>query len=568
MIKNRSLPAILRRMIEPILAGVGFLGLFLSLSYLAPGGPQGSDVLGYITVGIVGSKAMGGFYNRYFHILLQRIFIKLAPTPLQGAQFYWAFLVASVCLLVYLGARLFSKRSHPLHGLIALGLFLSIAAIADSDGITQVDLTAMFVVALLVVTYLLSARVEHRSKWLIMLFGLLFYLAFKTKETTLPAGILIVGLGFITENKFNWLFFRKNFLYLLAGAAAGLVFFAIWTWLAVGDPLFGLRPSEFIDYLSSYGQTQTGGQNGLGNWYDSFFFTTLLVPFILYLLSGLRTNDLAVTRRLVWLVPLALIILLSISIGNKWGFDPRFVFPVLPAICLLVPQLFNFELPTARRDQLAAAILFLAGLVVLVLVRLLMKFLLPKLGWNITTYVNVVLYPVLITCLLAIYYFSSRPGIKTSTVTFILLVGLLVSPLVRNFKVLFITHDNLKNSQIIFYPFSAFSNQLVYSPRMEMYISANIWSILGNPFSTKNVDEVVNAFDIYFNVNSSRDNFTIDSPNQDNILGVLNKGYGYILLSQASWQSLVTDPQVLLVAEQKYQIFHDPKNLLILLEAR
>src|SRR5271157_1109600 len=217
----------LLRHIEPVLVIVGSIVLYIAFAFYAPGGPLGTDVMDYINTGLNGLKVGEGSLDRYFHIFLQRIFLKVAPTPLQGVQLYWAFLITSTCVLIYICARIISQNSTPLHGLLAVALFLSIGAIAASAGDTGIDITAMFVVILIVTVYLLSARAEHRSMVLVALLGFLFYLGFKTKETTPPAGILVLGLGFNGESKFDKSLFLKNILFFFGGVLVSIVFFAI-----------------------------------------------------------------------------------------------------------------------------------------------------------------------------------------------------------------------------------------------------------------------------------------------------------------------------------------------------
>ena len=556
------------RLIETVLAGLGFLGMYVLLAYFAPGGITGTDVIGYVVVGMNGSKATGAFLNRYFHILLQRIFVQAAPTPLQGVQYYWAFLIASICLLIYLSARLFSPNSRPIHGVLAVGLFLSIAALADSAGSTDIDLTAMFIVLAIVTVYLLYLRSGLRSRWLIALLGVLFYLAFKTKETTLVSGLLVFGFGFDADEHFSFRRFFRNLLIFAGGCLIGLFVFALWTWLVVGDPLYGIRPSEYLGYLTSYATAfpSGGAQNGIADWLSGFFFSSLLVITLLYILSGIKGSGFSLPRRLVWLYPLALILFLSLSIGNRYGFSPRFAYPALPVLCLLGVQLLRFDPPANRAAWREAAIWTAAGLVMVVLCRLALKYVVPKIGWDSLEFYYVVFAPLLIMGILAIGFLVSQVGMKTSILLSLLILSLLITPLTRNFKVTVLTHPNQVNAAPVYYPFQSFSDEIHFTPAMRMFIADDVWVVMGNPWSTKNIDEVVDVFDVSFRANAQRSNITFSGLKSDNLDAVLDQSYTYLLFSQTDWDLFAADPAALAQVQQHYRVFHDPQNLLVFLQ--
>lgn len=559
--------------IETILVAAGSIGLYVFLAFFGQGGLVGTDILANMDIALNGIKSTANAYNRYFYLLLERIFIKIAPTPLLGAQWYWAFLIAASGLLIYLGGRLFSPRSRPLYGLMAVVTFLSIGDIGGSNGTPEVDLAAMLMVAGLILIYLLSARQKHRSRWLIALFGFFLYLAFRTKETCLPASILVIGFGFTEQDQFNGTAFAKNLLILLGGFLAGLVFFALCMWAFVGDPLFGLRFSELRAYLASYAiPEEVGSQqpNGLANWFSGYFFVDLLLPFLLYILSGLKVVhlNLNMTRRWVWSVPLAMILFVTVTIGNRWGLEGRFVLGAFPAICLLWPQSLDLDIPRDERNRNAAGLLFGGGLAAIVGIRLIMRVLLPKLGWDTLTFLNVVLYPILLVCVLFIYFIFTKPGLKTSIVICLLVIAMIVSPIVGNFNSIFINGDNQTTANVVFYPFSSFSKQIVFTPQMRMYISTDTWGAVGNPYYTKNIDKVISVFDVYFDAYSTRGNFTYSNFNIDDAPAILSSNYTYLLLARADWRLLAKNPNATSLVQQKYQVFFDPQMIIVLLKAR
>ena len=151
------------------------IGVLFSL--YARGGPNSSDITLYMNVGMNRIK-MPFILNRYFHVFLQTIFVRLAPSPLQGYHAFWGFIVGINTLLVYLGARMALKRSNPLHGVLAVLIFFSFSAVAETAGVIVVDFTAMTMIALFFLLYLFSAKQGHRNPWLVGALGFVLYLAF------------------------------------------------------------------------------------------------------------------------------------------------------------------------------------------------------------------------------------------------------------------------------------------------------------------------------------------------------------------------------------------------------
>ena len=89
---NRTVPALAHAIyfsladhIETIFVAAGSIGSFVLLAFLGQGGLVGTDILADINIALNGIKATTTAYNRYFYLLLERIFLKIAPTPLSWA---------------------------------------------------------------------------------------------------------------------------------------------------------------------------------------------------------------------------------------------------------------------------------------------------------------------------------------------------------------------------------------------------------------------------------------------------------------------------------------------------
>jgi len=560
--------ALYLRQLEVVLMGLAFLGLYLVLANYALGGPLSSDILGYMNASLHNTK---GTYvlNRYFHILLQKIFLELAPDPLTGVQHYWAFLTAGTVLLIYAGARWMSNRSTFLHGILATVIFFSMPPVARSAGIAFVDTTAMFMVALLTVVYIISLRKSHSIAWLIALWGCLLYLAFRTKEVTLIVGILIPGFGFHND-KFSARLFWRNLVWMSAGFLAGILIFAIWNGLVLGDFLFGLRLSELRAFRATYiHNAQVASPSGSQNWYD-YLLADLWLPFLFYLVSSIKLSEADPRLRFIWPVPLLLIAFLTITINNQWGLPYRYFMPALPIMAMISPQFLVLRSDSKKENTLLASIL-LPGTIAVYLFRLLLHWLSPQWGWDITVLLSVVVEPILLTLFLVTTITTQRLSTKTSALLAILLIALLITPVRRNYKTMLIQRPNWESSQQAFYPFSAFKEELQYTPHMRAYVVLPLWETVGFASITKNLDEVICAYNVYFNAYATRENFyvTWQTDPQALLNDILTGDYTHVLLRLSDWQNITEDfPQAYPSLTQRYDLFSEPGNLLVLLKAK
>ncbi len=560
--------------VELTLALLGVVTLYFLLAIFAPGGPLSTDVIGYANVGIAGLREPA-ILNRYFHVFLQLVFIKLAPTPLAGMQDFWAFLIAGTCGLIYLAARTFSHHSHVLHGLLAVGLFLSINEIADTAGITHVDITAMFMMMLFTVTLILSARLNHRSIGLLMLLGFLLYLAFRTKETTLVVGIPLLGLGMAGEKPFDWRQFLRKLLYVFIGILLGVIFFILLDVVFLHDPWFGFRLSELHIFFSNYVGNLLGAEKipGSTNWYTEYLFAGLLLPFTLYVISAAKTareQEAYPGLRLVWLIPLAVITFVILAVNSQWGLAPRYVLTILPFICFLGPQYLNLDLSanSSNRQRLWAVLIFVIGLALTVIVRLLIRVFMPRLGWDIASFLAIVFIPILFSIILAFSFYWKAPSQIVSSLMAVLIIAIIAIPLVTNAKTVVLVHPNQNESQNLFYPFSAFPDQIHYTQGMNMYVSLNTFSAVSMSTFVKDRSELSALFNVYFAAGSTKTNFTLASDSVDMAADLLQSNFNYALISRSEWNDINQDSLISSQLDQRYQVILEDRNLVVLLKPK
>jgi hypothetical protein len=228
------------------LAG-GFICLWLFLNKYALGGPNSSDVTWYYHVGASNLKEPF-ILNRYFHIFLQKFFVGTQPDPIQGLQFILEFFSSHPPAISSTWRKAaFSPPPAAPGTAYWRGAFFSLPAIREVSGIPYVDVTAMMMLSALLLVYVLSANVDHQKRSLLILFGCLLFLGFKTKETVLPGAIMLLGFG-IKDSRIAWRLWGKRVLWILVGLLTGLVLFTLLNALVLHDVLFGCvqRICEFI----------------------------------------------------------------------------------------------------------------------------------------------------------------------------------------------------------------------------------------------------------------------------------------------------------------------------------
>ncbi len=546
--------------IEVGLAVTVSLVIGILFAIFAQGGPKSSDITLYLNVGMNGIK-MPFILNRYFHIFMQTIFVKAAPSPLQGYHAFWGFIVGVNTCLIYLTARKVLKRSSLIHGILAVMIFFSFSAIAETAGVIVVDFTAMTMIAAFFFIYLLSLNKGHSNPWLVGALGFVLYLAFKTKETTLPAAVLLIGLGWANGEKFNLRRLAKNALWVLCGGVGGVVFFGILSWIFLGDPFFGLRVSEWREFLGTYAVYSSRvldtmnalGDGNLDDWYKGYWFEFALLPFLFYLISGVKLHrKVGFARRILWLVPLTYTLFLIVSINNRLGYELRFGLPVLPVLAVLAPQFINVRWPEDKKKQTRLLIYLGVGLVIAVGIRIILRYVIPARGLDLGSVVTLMYYPILITGLFA-SLFLFKEKLIWQVVNALILFSLLVSPVTSNLRSMFIFRENQAAFNEVILPFVEFEDEISFTSASSFYITYDVFDQPELKIG-KNIDELVALFNVYFDASATRRNFTYSEAPTDISGDLLSGFYDYALITMDDWIAMQEPEDKLSRVKEAYKV--------------
>ena len=550
--------------LELILVIVAFVGLWVALAKVA-GGPIFSDELWYIQVGLNDIPAFN-VMNRYFHIYSQKVFMELAPSPLEGIRIYWGFLVASTTALVYLTARLLSARNSILHGLLAVAVLASFHLLADYSGVTVVDIPAMALLALMLLLYILAIRFPHTQHWILVFLGILLFLSFKTKETLIVIGSLFFGFGFNSQGGYSLSKLVRAALRIGAGIGIGILIFILLNTLVLQQPFFGLLPGHFRAFANEL-RTTSGLNPEIGDWYTAYLLPTLPVTFLLFLASGLKSSERFPKEiRITWLIPLMLILFLSFSmIKGDWGIRARHLFPILPFFSVLAPQFLDFTLPTNRRERVWFWLYAVLGTALIVGIHFGSKRLIQSMEGDITTFLANVLFPIVFSLLLAMLMLIKRYSSHTYILP-VICIGLLLYPTIHsNIKSIFIARPVAKSFQQRVYPLAAFREKIQPSAEMSMLVAWNCAAVMGNPDLEQDV--MLSLFNLYFDTNTERDNFHLVALDEENLPSLWQQEFNYLLLTSWDWE-LLQEQLSMDIIEQRYIVYSEPGEYFWLLAAR
>jgi tetratricopeptide (TPR) repeat protein len=502
------------------------LALFLGILLIAPawaGGPITRDELYYL------NAAMDPFPSfRGFHIYFLKIFL-LFSEPLAAAKRYWAFVTALTTALTYLNATLLAPHKTWITGLLAVLLLFATTSIFRLTGVPYSDFTVMLMVTLGITLYLLYQHMPRHRWFPLIAFGLTLFFTMESKPTGLILATLLPGLGVIDQHPFRWQRLLANMALILLGIAIGqTTFMLLNTLFQQPDILAGTEQYAVVASVKTINRPATGQypRDLTWTWYTTLLQRkTLLLIIILYSLSiiGAVRNSLPPASRLLWMLPLAALMFLSLAtIQVEFGGE-RHILLILPALAMLAAQFYPLETsPTHTSNKNLLLALLLALLLVTAYFQVL-----PVLSrsdrWTTADLHTLLDLPLAIALLATILIW--RPRWQWITLT-----GWLTAILVAiSFSLLNIPSlmaETASRSTRYFYPYEKFADSITYREDMRVFISQDIpeeQHMLSQYLERSNW-----MFSIYFNQLAQQNQFTIS----DTPLALLRSSYDYAFLTR------------------------------------
>ena len=502
--------------------------------------------------------------NRYGHIYLLKFFFFITRDCITAGRVYWCFVFFGTAILVYWCAKILAGKRGYVVGIIAAVLFLVQPLLVVREwGCPLADFSAMLFVSLGAFVYLvfLDGRHKHRH-WVIMALGLIFFWAMKSKETGICMAVLFLGLGEDKSGARSVGRFVRDIGWACLGGLAGCVVFMMLDGVFIGDAFFSVRPSSLIGVLNQnlHRVPDTLGRLGRNrevmSWYAGMakhqWLVALFGPFMLYLLIGWKSvsREFNVREKMVWLVPLVLLVFLTYIRSHFWVL-PRYFSPAIPLVCVWGAQFFWFDVSgtvsagkssrTIPRVVAAAGLILLAFLVVYVL----MSFA-PRLAayykfmrWEVLrvrfkTNDNVLyavgIVPLVVTILLAMSVLVKKRGLTVLFISFTCLFLLVWQP----FR--FDLSENgmeatAKKSEWRFLPYKVFKDDFQFDKDIKVLISEDVhnrsWMLGNRDFRH------CWMFNIFFNQRYGEEHF-IHGTWDD----VLKGDYTYGIVTWGDWEGV------------------------------
>jgi hypothetical protein len=537
--------------LEKIFSGIAALIIWVVL-YLKGSGPVFSDELLYVDIGL-NNYQVPSYANRYFHVYLQKLFMWLAPTPLDGTRIFWGFLVALTALLVYWNARSMFRHSRPLHGLLAVGFFFSYQFISKYCGVTSADITAMWIVTVFLSIYLFHLRSGRIHRWPLVALGALSFLSFKTKETTLFANIFLLGLLFDQDGKFDLRKIPSLIKPFLIGLFSAVGLFILLDAVFLKYPFFSINPRTLAAVFENYAYTG-GFREEPSSYFTTFLLADIMVPFLLFLVSGVVQYGREESRslKIIWLFPVLLAFFMTINMLKiPWGFIERFYFPALPVIAILAPQWLRLEPPRTVRERIGMAVLATAAIALAIFMHFSLQNYADSIQLGYGKFYESIYQPLLLLILLGFILIARKMNWVNIVLPLFCIIALLIVPLLFNQKYIFRVPWTGNFFNQYYGPFLNFREQLHPVDGMSFFISNGVssdYQALSN-----DVYELSAMYNVFFNARTSQKNFKVGfEPDKIGSM-LLTRKFDYALLTTEDWQRILNDPLMSADINERYK---------------
>lgn len=483
--------------------------------------------------------------NRYGHIYLQKFFFWLAGDALTGAKIYWSFLVFSTCVLVYWCARMLAGKRGYIVGLVAVLFLCSYQLFVYYAGCTFADLTVMFLLMLGTFVYFafLVDNYKHR-RLIIIILGLLFFWAVKSKETGICMGLLFFGLGEDEAGARSVRCFIKDIGWVCVGMLIGCVLLMALDQIFLRDAWFSMRPSS-IRELFSYNLTEYIHDQKNRSWFTTLSMGPILTIFMLYILVGQKLPGRVSSRHEIyaWLIPLIVMFFLSASsIRVQCGTVPRFLFPAIAGLCVWGAQFFRFEIsglmsngkfgPRIPKAVTAIALVLLAFIVA--------SFVTQKApdavrdaGWKSPErfYTSVIL-PLSTMGLIICGNILRKQKLTTVFLMSLCLFFLIYFPVSNNIASLK-QRFTATRSELRYEPYRIFADELRFDKDVKILVSKDINASSRSLMLGREVRSHCWMFNVFFNQNFDEGQFIDGGPDD-----IVKGSYTYAFLTLRDWKGI------------------------------
>ena len=506
--------------------------------------------------------------NRYGHIYLQKLFMFLVGDALSGAKAYWCFLVMSTLVLIYFCARMITGKRGYLAGIIAISLFCTEQLVFYYAGCTLVDFALMFFVMLGSFIYLVFLTEQNRRREIyLVIFGLIFFWAVKTKEPGICLAIFFLALGEDSSGVKRIRQFCIDMSWVFLGMLCGCLMLMSLDFIFMGDGLFSVRPSS-ISGLLNFNVREISKDQRAMSLYAYIATKPLFYIFLLYVLAGFGAarDKSPLSKKLLWALPLLLLFFVT-YIRGRWHIIARYFLAATPLLCVWAGQFFDFKIfkmaAEQKRLDVKKTVLNIGSVILAFVIACLVMSQVPSFVEKFKMQNPDVVYSVVIL-VLAVFIVLFTTGLLNKTsrwslfLSFLSLFLFLCYPLGNNFNNLS-ERVTAKRSQWRYEPYRIFGDQLSFGEDVKVLVTNDVH--VRSWFLGRERQSQCWMFNLYFNQKFNYDQFI----HSRNLEDVLKADYTYAFLTWRDWNSVREKFNIEELVD-KYEIKSNQSSRLVLLK--
>ncbi|MHC4158937.1 MAG: hypothetical protein ACYSSO_07640, partial [Planctomycetota bacterium] len=394
----------------------------------------------------------------------------------------------------------------------------------------------------------LSGRQKYKHLF-IMILGLIFFWAVKSKETGICMAVLFLGLGEDRTGSVSVGRFVRDIGWACLGVLAGLVLLMALDLSFMGDAWFSIRPSSIRGVLAYNIAEFAHGEKGV-SLYRLLSGQPLLPAFLFYLFVGCTDFGKKLTRHeyIAWLIPLAaLFFLIAVSIRARTASPWRAFTPAIPGVCIWAVRFFRFRSTEGESvslsKKLTSLVIVLSAFIIVAVLMHNTPELIKNTGWvTLDRFYIYMILPLATTGLLICAGTLRKRGLMALFLFSLCLFSVVYFPLWKklgSMKVRYVAEESEKR----FVPYDVFADELRFDRDVIILVSKDVRTktkMLGNDAWSH-----CGMFNIFFNQKFDFNQF-IDGSWEDIIKG----NYTYAFLTLQDWKGI----------SEKHNVEHLIKN--------
>lgn len=477
--------------------------------------------------------------NRYFTIYLLQFFNMIAGgDPLLGGRYFGSFVFSAIVALTYLNARILAKAHHILIGMLSVLFLLPFSSFASEFGIVLADYTVTMMVLLGVLIYLLFLRSLYPSKALLIFFGMIVFLSFKSKENGLFLCVLIPGLLANLGEDLSWKTMANRVGLILVGVFLGFVLVLILDGVILGDPFLGWRSANVEGNINFYLRPQTIiARTKSANY---FGYIAPMGMFLLSLVWILKSDDNhRSSNKWLWGMALCLIAFLELMFVYYEFLTVRYLTPAGAVLSILAPQVLAIEDQSFSPRQAVRYLAFGLGSVLLsgLIVLAFFFFLVRPLGWAFDAFSVAIISPLALCVLLFWLSFRKKDDVF-SLVIVVACIGAMTLPSATRQVYEVLTGQMQEKTRFI--PFAEFTDEVACG-KGKIFISGTIYR--QHKMLSRDVASSQWMYNLFFHCHSNLEQFAYSKTQRAMHRMLSSEKYQYVFLDASDYLYLLAMDQ-------------------------